>query len=251
MDQATPLDPVSALAYYLCVAKAIERGRYLVPSSHEIADLLELRKGERVALHDETQRLWEDLWWLKEKKIPFDERPADAEEYWRRLSQHNVNAKMRSFRPGFAHGENHERYIVPFEFVERPRTALRLIALKEYFRFNREVPHPSYFKFLRPALIPTEGECYTFLHSMHRVHYVQVLPSDEWLPKTATDPTAFLEPSDTFRNQDLYLELRALDEFSRRAGDPVRRKRRLDLQRDVERFVGAQVRRSQRKPKKD
>src|SRR5258708_4486740 len=111
----TLLDPVGALIYYLCVARAIEGGVNRVPSSHEIARLLELRpeKSLRRALDAEVQSLWEDLSWMKHEKLVFDESPPKPAEYWRPLSQHNVNLRMRSFHPGFDHQHARDRHIVP------------------------------------------------------------------------------------------------------------------------------------------
>jgi hypothetical protein len=237
------LDPVGALIYYLCVTVAIEGGAFLVPSSHHISRLLAIRRAKNVpeAVDHLVQSLWQDLWWIGQQTF-FDERPPDPSDYWRSLAQHNVNARMQQFGPALAHGSR-ERRINPKHFVEGTRAAVRLIALKELYRSNGcELPHPILWDFLQEQNLLPEDQFPAFLQSMSTMNYISVLPDLNWLPKTRTDITALIEPSSKFRNQDKYLELRALDYFSPKVGDPIRRIRRLEVQRSAQEFLG--IRRS-------
>jgi hypothetical protein len=212
-----------------------------VPSSHLISNQLRVKteEGLRIPMDPKVQCLWQDLKWMKEQELLFDEHKPDASAYCRPLSQHNVNVRFSRFRPGFRSVSRRQRHIVPPEFVERPSTAVRLIALKDLYYFNGlEVPHPLLFEFfLQQRLIPNEEQFYTFLTSLFTVNYILILPSPAWLPTGQSDRVALLEPSETFRNRDMYLELRALDFFSTEKCSDVRQTRRLELHKAAEIFV--------------
>jgi hypothetical protein len=246
IPQARPtlLDPVGALLYYLAVRGAIEGGAYTVPSSRALAEQLTIirEKGKPARAEDPAvQDLWSDLWWMKEQKLLFDEHPPNPAIYWKQLSQHNVNARMHQFRPGFEHdGTRRQRYIVPREFVERAKTAARLVALKDLYRYNGfELPHPLLGEFLlKEGLVRNEEEFFTFLQAVSAIAYAEVTPTER-LPRARADHTTFVEPAQTFRNQDRYVELRALDHFSTVIGAAVRRKRRIELQQSARRFAAA------------
>jgi hypothetical protein len=239
--RGTLLDPVGALIYYLCVRGAIAGGHNQIPSSHEIARLLKIREGgngRRTAINADIQCFWEDLLWLKESQLLFDETPADPKDFGRPMSQHNVNERIQSFYPGFDLHQKRGRLIVPNELVESSIMAARLIALKDLYRFNgRVLPHPLLIEFLQRDLIPDENECYSFLHWANAIRQVDVAPDVSWLPVGKTSRVASLSPSQVFRNHDMYIELRTLDHFSSEPASPLRKQGRLDLHRNTRQFI--------------
>src|SRR5438270_401614 len=97
-----PFDPLGALIYYLCVTRAIETGGLILPSSQFVASELELQivePGSTRAKNDRVQTLWEDLVWMNEQHLLFNEEPHPPGAFFRVLSQHNVNQRIRQF-PG-------------------------------------------------------------------------------------------------------------------------------------------------------
>ena len=247
-DDARPptrLDPLGALIYYLCVTDAIKGGDLIVPGSQRIADELAARRGGgRVAV------LWADLWWMQEKKLLFDERPIAKSQYFRKLAQRNVNERMNKFKPGFEKITPKQRRLVIDDFVEQPATAIRLIALKDLYFFahrNRRVPQRVFFEFLQAQnLITSEDEYYAFLLNMKGIKCVILDPDVPEFTERERSRFYWIQPGQIFRNQDMYVELRALDFFSASPGDRQRRAKRLRLRDAADAFLQEQEKRHSR-----
>jgi hypothetical protein len=239
---STDLDPLGTLIYYLCVTSAIRRGGYKIPSSQKISRMLRIRKvkGKRKAIDPRIHHLWVDLLWMHGQKLLFDEEQANESRYFLPLSSTNVNKRIKGFRPGFKQEKPRVRKIEPKEFVDKTMTAARLIALKDLYHFNhRGVSQKLLFRFLRSQdLIDDEDELIHFLKTMDNIEYIEIDLSDPEKVQLDIRNDFFLEPGQVFRNQDMYLELRALDYFSEQGSDnDDRRLLRRELLKDAKDFA--------------
>lgn len=237
------VDPIGALILYLAVVEAIKSGDLIVPSSQRISDLLHRGADpEHEQLPDDppVELLWADLSWLNESRLLFNEHQYSKTEYFRTLSQHNVNERLRHFSKGFVQRSRRERQLVPTEFVERASTAARLVGLKDLYFFNRrELPYGQLEAFLTSErLIADKEQCPGFVKTMVEIGYVHAYPTAEWAQYLDQGRPVELEPTSTFRHYDQYLELRALDHFNENLRlTEERRKTRLELHEAAKRFV--------------
>src|ERR1017187_7980429 len=185
-EHPQPFDPLGALIYYICVTRSIESGGLVLPSSQSISDELALRvddQGRTRSANDRVQVSWEDLVWMNQERLLFNEQQYSPSEFFRTLSQHNVNQRIWHF-PGVEQTGQRRRRLQPSHAVEKTGTAARLTALKDLYRFNvRELPQ----KYLRDFLIDRQlvtnpDEVYSFLDSMYFLEFIDIFPTAEWTP---------------------------------------------------------------------
>jgi len=235
-----PLDPLGSLIYYLCVAEGLKDGGLRVPSSGRVSTLLAIETvpGTLRARDARVQALWEDLQWLNRAGVLFHEQPYREDEFYRRLAQHNVNARMRQFRPGFESINPRTRRLVLGSMVEKTGTAARLVALKDLYHFNHsEVPHRFLRDFLTAErLVEDDNECYSFLESMHLLHFLDSYPPGAMVAPVNRQRHFLVEPTDFQRSLDMYLELRALDYASSIGNQSERREWRTELSAAAQAF---------------
>jgi len=237
----TVLDPLGSLIYYLCVSEAIHDGVFIAPSSQKIAKELKLEGGKSgMPVNPLIRELWNDLSRMNQTRLLLNETAHRDSEYFLGLAQHNVNRRMQRFRPGFvpASPGAKQRHMDTREFVERPKTAIRLTAMKDmYFYAGRDLPQKLLLGFLKSeALISDEDDFYTFLESMSVVRYVDLDPLTEPISERDRNRPFVIEPGPVFRAQDMYLELRSLDFFGKPPSTD-RWSRRLDMRRRAEQFA--------------
>jgi hypothetical protein len=236
-----PLDPLGAVVYYSCVTGALESGGLILPSTATIADSLRIFRplDQLVRAHDDrVQRLWNDLVWMNDHNILFNEQPRPKSEFFLSLSQHNVNRRIQRFPPGFDPFGKRARRLNENLVVEKTITAARLVALKDLYHFRKaDIPHQLFTNFATAQqLIADAQESFHFLNSMLDINYVSVSP----LPSPSFDPTItyYLSPSEMFRCLDMYVELRTLDFFADNgATDDERHQQRIRLQRMAQTFT--------------
>jgi len=245
---STPkLDPLGTVIYYLCVTEALKGGSLDVPSSHKISKMLKIEdKGEQKPIDPCIDRLWSDLQWMNQEGILFHERQTDDLHYLRSftprmLAAHNVNIRIQNFHPGFERITSVHRRLVTGVLVDRTISAVRLVALKDLYYFSKsQLPQKLLLEFLQGQNLTTDtNESYRFLKVMNRISYIAFpdLAPGEQFSDRHTNQHLLVEPGQIFRNQDMYLELRALDFFLEResAADP--RPRRKELRKNAETFM--------------
>jgi hypothetical protein len=248
------LDPMGAIIYYLCVTEAIKQGSLEVPSSQKISSMLDVADNG-TPVHAHVDRLWRDLQWMDQEKLLFHEQQADDSKYRdsfapRSLAAHNVNRRIEHFHPGFVHDTPRHRRIVQTELLDQTISAVRLVALKALYYFQQwQVPQKLLLEFLQgQGLIPDDvNEYYRFITVMNRIGYIDFpdLSPGERFSDAYRNKHLLVSPAPLFRNQDMYVELRALDYFSEQRSKPdSSRARRLDLRNAAEGF--AEVRRKRK-----
>ena len=232
--------PLKALLYYLCVKGALEAGTLQVPSTHDLSD--QLGSADKSA-DERVKELWTDLAWMNEQRLLFKEKQYDKKEYFRHLTQPSVNSQIQKFRPGIAQiGDGHRYEIVPAEFVEKITTAIRLVTLKDLFRFtNGDLPQKLVFDFMANHARIIDDDRQLFDSFIQKMKYIGYISLDKPNPEFSdSDDRVMLEPGPVFRCQDMYIELRALDYLSerglKRGASQVRQARRLELHKNVARF---------------
>jgi hypothetical protein len=226
---STRLDPLGTVIYYLCVCIAIADGDMRLPSGQTISKMLGVaKKGRKAAscVDRQTRQIWSDMLWMHKEKLVFDEKPVDESLYWLALSATNVNKRIKGFRPGFKHLNPRERIIDPKEFVEKTITAARLVAWKDLYHCNnREVPQKLLFRFFRNReLAKDESDFTRFLKTMDNIRYLDLEVTDTEKSQLDLRRDFLVEPGQVFRDQDMYIELRALDYFSEQGADHADRK---------------------------
>ena len=261
----TQLDPIGAIIYYICATDAKKSGRWLIPSTHKIAQRL---RGGANKTDVQVDHLWQDLQWIIDRRLLFDERTHDDPRCHplehHAPSQRNVYDRIRHFYPGFNPTDEHahqyekhhrQRYMDDREFVEKKVTAIRLIAFKDlYYITDSRVPQKLLFEFLSAEGLVDADEFFGeggFLSSMNRIRYIDfpgLRRGEEFSDRHKNDPL-LVEPGIVFRAQDMYLELRALDHFHElKTSDPFtsaqedsnfesRRKSRIELSEKAQRFI--------------
>lgn len=244
----TLLDPIGAIIYYLCVTHALKVGWLGVPSSEVIRKMLRFKK-EKVNARSKPAdphvwRLWNDLKWMDHEGLLFHEvhEPGYVRSFTPHpLSQRVINDRINKFHPGFAWISPKRRCIVKAELVENVLTAARLIALKDLYYFNAgQVPQKLLLEFLKTqSLVSDADEFYRFLQIMRRIQYIGFsdLRAEEQFSDSLRDKHLLVEPGGVFRNQDMYLELRALDYFSQRGPSTKRRTLRKQLHERAKEFA--------------
>jgi len=246
---STPtLDPLGTVIYYLCVTEALKGGSFDVPSSHKISKMLKIGedKEEPKPVDPRIDRLWNDLQWVNREGLLFREPQTGDLHYLRSftpraLAPHNVNIRIQNFHPGFELVTPKHRRIVTAVFVDRTTSAVRLVALKDLYYFSKgQLPQKLLLEFLQRQNLTTDAnEYYRFLKVMHRIRYVAFpdLPPGEQFSDRHTDQHLLVEPAQVFRNQDMYLELRALDFFLERESPADPRAQRKQLRKNAEAFM--------------
>jgi hypothetical protein len=212
----------------MCITGALRRGSLVIPSTQAIArDLVVIEEsGSRRAINARVQELWEDLRWMSQEDLLFHEVRYEQDEFFRSLAQRNVNERVKHFHPGFVHG-GRERRLILNEVIDKSITALRLVVLKDmYFFGNFELAQREAGEFLvAEHLVPDADRYFTFLQTVHAIGYMDFNPPGGWeLPRDG-DKAFVLEPTQRFRNLDMYLELRALDHFAAHGADRTERRR--------------------------
>jgi hypothetical protein len=245
----SPLDPLGALIYYLCVTEALQAGGLIVPSSSSISKQLTVeQRGTDCRARDvRIQAVWEDLFWISQSGLLFHEPQYPKANFCRGLSQHNVNRRISQFRPGFELMNRRVRRLVRTDVVEKTGTAVRLAAFKDIYHFaSSEVSQAILREFMgEEHLITDDDQYYGFLESMGAIHYLETYPIGALRPPLQRDRHFLVEPSDLFRGVDLYIELRALDYFSSTGGSPMQRhNRRLQLNANARDFCERRQRQS-------
>lgn len=230
--------PLKALIYYLCVKGALTNGDLKAPSSHKLSARL---GNKELPMAPEVKRRWDDLEWMNREKLLFREDHYPADEYRRALSQPGVHNLIRRFRPGFVPDER-GYWLKPEDLVDKVKSAARLIALKEVYRFTRDVPQKWLRRFLaqQPHIGMDDPESfYAFVQGMSHIRYISLSkPSPQFDDR---DDNIRLEPGPTFRRQDMYVELMALDCFAEDSQpDDCQRRRaqRLELHKQAREFAG-------------
>jgi hypothetical protein len=226
---STRLDPLGTLVYYLCVSIAVGEGGVRVPSGQTISKMLGVAKNGKkppTRIDPRARQIWSDMLWMHEERLLFDETPVDELQYWLTLSVTNVNRRINGFRPGFKQDHLGERIIEPKEFVEKTITAARLVAWKDLYHCNsREVTQKLLFRFFKNReLVRDDGTFIHFLRTMDSIRYLDVeLPEVE---KSQPDlrKDFLIEPGLVLRNQDMYIELLALDYFSEQGANSTDRR---------------------------
>jgi hypothetical protein len=237
------LDPLGTLVYYLCVRIAVAEGGVRVPSGQTISKMLGVeKKGRKIAINIDprARQIWSDMLWMHKGKLLFDERPVDESKYSLTLAVTNVNKRINSFRPGFKHNDQGERIIDPKEFVEKTISAARLVAWKDLYHCNnREVPQKLLFRFLRNReLAKDDGDFIRFLRTMDNIRYLDIDLPDVEKSQLDLRKDFLIEPGLVLRDQDMYIELLALDYFSEQGADyDDRRSVRKNLLREAHDLV--------------
>jgi hypothetical protein len=231
-----PQDPLGALIYYYCITEAVKAGDLVVPSSRVISNRLQITRtgAERRAIDQEVQHWWEDLQWINEQGVLFNERPHTPEEFIVSLSQHNVNRRIQRFHRGFEQVTKRTRRLVLSQLVDKAITACRLAALKDLYHFHdSELPHKLFCDFaLQAQLFADSEQLYSFLQAMVNIAYLAVSPTQVATTLDASIPF-LIEPTDTFRSLDMFIELRALDHWT----DDKRQEQRIELKRKAKAFA--------------
>lgn len=219
------LDPLGAIIYYICVTQAKKSGKWLIPGHRKIERMLKNIDNKPIP---QVEQLWNDLQWIIEMKLLFDESTQVDSRYHpllhRGLSQHQVSERIDEFSPAFNPTEEHlrhdkKRYMDYREFVENKVTAVRLIAFKDLYHItDSRVPQKVLLEFFSVQGLIDADEFYGkggFLSIMNRIRYIDfpgLRRGEEFSDRHRDDPLR-VEPGIVFRAQDMYVELRALDYF--------------------------------------
>jgi hypothetical protein len=221
------LDPLGTVIYYLCVCIAVTDGDMRIPSGQTISKMLGTPTGKGTGrkavrhIDGRTLQIWLDMLWLHKEKLVFDEKAVDESEYWVTLTSTNVNKRINAFRPGFKYVSPKVRIIDPKVLVEKTITAARLVAWKDLYHSNhREVPQKLLFRFLRHReLIKDDSDFVRFLETMEHIKYLDMDVPDAEKTQVDLHKDFLVEPGQVLRDQDMYIELRALDYLSEQGAD--------------------------------
>jgi len=232
--------PVDALLLYLCVNQARMRGGSCIPATRNLARLLRVIESSannttvRQVAEPAVQSLWEDLKWVSDSRLSLREIERAESDYFCDIGAATINTKLNQLTPYIVKAGKKKRHIDTDKLVERPPNALRLVAFKDAYFVCRDIPHDLVCKlFLEVSLVRDELDFYTFVVSMLSVDYLTADPPAPTNFDSDIQTRRFvLEPGPAFRSQDLYLELRALDEFPKR-----NREMRLRLNGRIREFV--------------